>query len=516
MRLIGTETEYGVSDPTDPHAGAIALSAAAVNAYREASRVGVDWDYAGEDPLNDMRGMRLDRASAHPSQLTDDPLRPAPSGDFEYLARPSEAERKLVRAPALVMGNGGRMYVDHAHPEYSSPETTTVREAVLYDRAGEAVARKAILQAERDGQNLALYKNNVDGKGASYGSHENYCLKREVPFEDVIEVLLPHFLTRQIICGAGRVGIGQRSSKPGFQISQRADYIENDVGLETTFNRPLINTRDEPHASADKWRRLHVIVGDANMLDYSILLKLGTTSLVLSYLESGGGGLELEAIGISGDPVPYAAAISHNLGLDMRIPVRSGAELTPVEHQLTLAELIGEALSKRGLLEGENKQIHDLWVETLEDLRSDRKLAGRRVEWVAKYNLMEAMRKRRNTDWDDPVLAAMDLQWSDLRPGMSLAHKMSKRVDHLFTESQIEEAAIKPPSEGRARLRGHAVRGLVQVIKGSWGSLVIDPGGKQLLRMRLPEPDERDNEEAVEAARRGEAEGFIAKMRKEK
>ncbi|MDU3134859.1 MAG: depupylase/deamidase Dop [Winkia neuii] len=512
MRLIGTETEYGVTDPDDVSAGAIALSALAVSAYGNTMKVAPGWDYAGEDPLNDMRGHRLDRASAHPSQLTDDPAHPAPSGDIEYLARPTRQEALLPSLPAVVIENGGRLYVDHAHPEYSSPEASSALGAVLYDRAAEAVAARAIQSAQDHGRSLALYKNNVDGKGASYGAHENYSLSRQVPFEDVIEVLLPHLVTRQILCGAGRVGRGQRSSSAGFQISQRADYIENDVGLETTFNRPLINTRDEPHANADRWRRLHVIVGDANMFDYSIYLKVGTVDLLLTYLESGGGGLELDAIGIVGDPVPYVSAVSHNLSLDMRIPVRSGAELNPVEHQLTIAELVGDSLSKRGLLVDERKRVHEVWTETLEDLRRERKLAARRIEWVAKYNLLEAMRSRRGVGWDDPVLAAMDLQWSDLRPGMSLAHKLGSRVDRIFSPAQVQQASMAAPADTRAALRGAAVKFLPQLQKASWTTLVLDPGGKNLVRLRLPEPEEPVAEDVQRAAEAGDLDLFIRQM----
>ena len=281
-RITGLETEFGILEPARPRANPIALSADVVEAYAGLCRARVAWDFHGEDPLNDARGYRLDRASAHPSQLTDAPeaeRTPARLGRGEAL------DLRRPRASNAVLTNGARLYVDHAHPEYSSPETATPREAVLWDRAGEHVMRRAMEALASEGRDVVVYKNNVDGKGAAYGSHENYLVSRKVGFGEVIRYLTPFFVTRQILCGSGRLGIGQRSETPGFQISQRADYVESDVGLETTFNRPIINTRDEPHADAAAYRRLHVIGGDANLFDVSNLLKVGTTSLVLWLLE---------------------------------------------------------------------------------------------------------------------------------------------------------------------------------------------------------------------------------------
>ena len=292
-RPVGLETEFGVLRPGDAYANPVVLSTRVVEAYCAGSGVPtVRWDYEGEDPLADLRGGRLRRSAAHPSQLTDDPARPAPSGDapsadagetadpppapWGSRARPSAAEAALPRATTAVLVNGARFYVDHAHPEYSSPEVLTPRDALIWDRAGEVVARRAMTalgdEGDRDGTpvEIVLYKNNVDGKGAAYGSHENYLVRRDVPFEELAAVLTPFLVTRPVIAGAGRVGIGQRSEHPGFQVSQRADYVESEIGLQTTFNRPIINTRDEPHADNARWRRLHVINGDANRFDVPI------------------------------------------------------------------------------------------------------------------------------------------------------------------------------------------------------------------------------------------------------
>ena len=251
-RVMGIETEYGISVPGEPHANPIVLSGQIVNAYATRPEITVSrtrWDYETEAPLADQFGHEMPRAVADSSQLTDE--------DDEIAAN-------------VVLTNGARLYVDHAHPEYSSPEVTSPHDAVVWDRAGELVMAEAVQrQAELSGRQINLYKNNTDGKGSSYGTHENYLLARDVEFAAVARQLMPFFVARQVICGAGRVGIGPESHQAGFQISQRADFFERQVGLETTIRRPIVNTRDEPHADPTRYRRLHVIIGDANMAEVS-------------------------------------------------------------------------------------------------------------------------------------------------------------------------------------------------------------------------------------------------------
>ncbi|MFZ2503356.1 MAG: proteasome accessory factor PafA2 family protein, partial [Nocardioides sp.] len=225
---MGTEIEYGISVVGSPHANPMLASSQVVNAYAHLSDRArrARWDFEEESPLRDARGWDLSRALADPSQLTDDDL---------GLAN-------------LILTNGARLYVDHAHPEYSSPEVTNPRDAVLWEKAGEVVMRRAAAAAAQlpGGWQIALYKNNTDNKGASYGAHENYLMRRSTPFGDIVRHLTPFFVSRQVVCGAGRVGIGQDGREHGFQISQRADFFEVEVGLETTLKRPIINTRDEP------------------------------------------------------------------------------------------------------------------------------------------------------------------------------------------------------------------------------------------------------------------------------
>ena len=233
-----------------------------------------------------------------PAPASDVELPPAPWGTRP---RPSAAEAALPRATTAVLPNGARLYVDHAHPEYSSPEVLTPRDAVTWDRAGEVVARRAMVAlAAGEGGTVAddvvLYKNNVDGKGAAYGSHENFLVRRDLDVNVLSAALIPFLVTRPVLVGAGRVGIGQESERTGYQMSSRSDFFEAEVGLETTFKRPIINTRDEPHADPDVWRRLHVIIGDANQADVAGLVKVGATSLVLRLIEAGAVDRDLEVL----------------------------------------------------------------------------------------------------------------------------------------------------------------------------------------------------------------------------
>src|SRR4030088_1682332 len=293
-RIMGTEVEYGIAVPGAATANPVLTSTQVVLAYAAAADIPrarrARWDYEVESPLRDARGFDL-----------AGPGGPGPDPGVEDLG-----------AANVILTNGARLYVDHAHPEYSAPEVTNARDAVIWDKAGERVMEEAALKAATvPGQpQLQLYKNNVDGKGASYGTHENYLMARATPFTAVIAGLMPFFVSRQVVTGSGRVGIGAQSEEAGFQLSQRSDYIEVEVGLETTLKRGIINTRDEPHADADKYRRLHVIIGDANLAEYSTYLKVGTTALVLDLIEEGPEhGIDLTALALP-RPVPTAHTTS--------------------------------------------------------------------------------------------------------------------------------------------------------------------------------------------------------------
>ncbi|WP_136193916.1 depupylase/deamidase Dop [Actinomyces procaprae] len=521
-RPVGLETEFGVLEPGNPYANAVVMASRIVAAYGAVARPAagtsavVRWDYEGEDPLADLRGGRLERAAAHPSQLTDDPDRPAPAGDLPPAPwgtrpRPSAAEAALPQASTAVLTNGARLYVDHAHPEYSSPEVLTPRDALVWDRAGEVIARRAMTALDPAAGEVVLYKNNVDGKGAAYGSHENYLVRRDLPFDTLAAALIPFLVTRPVFAGAGRVGIGQRSERPGFQISQRADYVGTDIALQTTFNRPIVNTRDEPHADAARFRRLHVINGDANRFDVPIYLKVATTDLLLWYLErthDRGQGLgALTDLRITADPVEEHWALSHDPTLTYTLATARG-RLTALEIQRAHLQAITTALGEdyggtdAEHVGAETAQALALWDETLEALDAYAAAHGtpaqpqataraaQLVEWVAKLQLCEGLRRRSGTDWGDPRLAAADIQWADLRTGRGLAEKLiaAGRTRRLVTDAEVEAAADRPPAGTRAAVRGTAVAEHATVVAASWTSLVLDiPGRGELLRLPLPD-----------------------------
>ncbi|MFP5298606.1 MAG: proteasome accessory factor PafA2 family protein, partial [Actinomycetota bacterium] len=261
-KICGIETEYGISIRASADFNPILTSSLLINAYAKPAFKRVRWDYEEENPLRDARGFER------------------PGGEA-----PMEDDSGLVN---VILPNASRYYVDHAHPEYSSPECSNPRDAVIWDKAGERILEDSIAAAQPlapDDGEILIYKNNSDGKGNSYGCHENYLMSRETPFPEIVSRLTPFFVTRQVFTGAGKVGSENGTPACDYQISQRADFFEVEVGLETTFKRPIINTRDEPHADPSLYRRLHVIVGDANMSEISTFLKVGTTSLILKMIE---------------------------------------------------------------------------------------------------------------------------------------------------------------------------------------------------------------------------------------
>ncbi|MDO5644914.1 MAG: depupylase/deamidase Dop [Dermabacter sp.] len=519
-RPMGIETEFGIvhaDDEARGRAGAsasIRLSHYAVAAYallEDSPHERVRWDYGDESPLRDARGFEIQRASAHPTQLTDtvqDAHVPSVElshalavgddipADLDDAATIHVAERRAIGN--AVLRNGARLYVDHAHPEYSSPEVMTAREAVVFDRAGEEIARRAMARvAGADGvPDIALFKNNTDGKGQSYGTHENFLVDRQVPFARLTEILIPFLVTRQILVGAGRVGIGTRAETPGFQISSRADFFEAEVGLETTLNRPIVNSRDEPHADASRYRRLHLIIGDANLYETSTFLKLAMTSLVLAVAEREheSGERLLPAITLV-DPVAAVRAISHDLSLTARYPTREGEDLTAIEIQRRYLAAVRACLGA-GPSDGatspdeETASALELWEDLLDRLERDPSSAAAQIEWVGKWVLCDQFRTRHGLEWDDPRLSALDLTFSDLRPERSLVEKLkgASRVDTLVSPAEVREAMSVPPVSTRAYLRGHLVREhRSDLDSAGWDAVTLRHGGSAL-RLRFADP----------------------------
>jgi Pup amidohydrolase len=491
-RIMGTETEFGVLAPGAPSLSPTQLSAAVTTAMLDVASelgsrgAGAPWDYVHERPLEDARGFSMERADAHESQLTDEgnvlDARQIALEDGDAWAQLKEDSSILMN---LVLGNGARFYVDHAHPEYSSPETTRAWDAMTWDLAGDRLAaRAAQLAGQRLGTEVLLHKNNTDGKGQSYGTHENYLVPRSVPFRDLVDGLLPFFVTRQVTCGAGRVGRGRRGEVSGFQISQRADFFENTVGLETTIRRPIVNTRDEPHADDARWRRLHVIPGDANLVPTSSLVRLGSTSLVLRLIEDG-----LAPRITLADPVGDLPRISHDPQLGALLVADGGRRLTALDVQEAYLEAAEEHYG--GSEHAEAGSIA-WWRRSVDALRAGDGSAARFVEWKAKQALLEGYRERGGLAWDDPKLALIDLQWADLRPGKGLAAALMARgqVDALAREDEVELAMVTPPADTRAWTRGKTITRFPEaVVAANWDSLSLALEClPQLQRVGLPDP----------------------------
>ncbi|MFJ6002792.1 depupylase/deamidase Dop [Arthrobacter sp. NPDC092385] len=488
-RVMGTETEYGIIAPALPSANPTLLSSQVVNAYAATLREGLGnlagtrWDYTDETPLTDARGFRMDRASAHPSQLTDEPAEL--SAEQIALERGEPAEAAVLMN--LVLNNGARLYVDHAHPEYSSPEVTNPLDAVLWDRAGDHVAVAAMhrIGATPGFSPVILYKNNTDNKSVSYGSHENYLVPRSVPFSKLAEALIPFFVSRQVICGAGRVGIGPLNQGSGFQISQRADFFENEVGLETTVRRPIINTRDEPHAVAEKYRRLHVIIGDANLNEVSNYLKVGTTALVLALIEQG-----LAPVPVLEDPVEALRTVSHDPSLKATVRLTDGRSLTGLELQELYCDAVSAALPADA--DQQTRDVVERWQSLLGTLREDPMGASRQVDWIAKLKVLEAYRARDGLAWTDPRLALVDLQYADLRPDKGIYQRLARRgdVELLVPDAEVARAAVEPPRDTRAYFRGRCIAEYpAEVVGASWDSLIFELAGeRRLQRVQTREP----------------------------
>ncbi|MDO5511145.1 depupylase/deamidase Dop [Corynebacterium sp.] len=454
-RYMGTETEYGISTPSNPGLSPIVTSTHAVVAYA-AMNTGARsrWDYEEESPLKDTRGFDLRRYHTVPV-----------------------VEADAVGIANVVTTNGARFYVDHAHPEYSSPEVSNAYDAMVYDAAGDVVMRKAVANVQELYEQglsilkhhdpcppLKIYKNNVDGKGASYGAHENYQYSRKTDFQVLTQALIPFFVTRNVIIGAGRLGIGEAGERAGFQISQRADYFHQEISLETTLNRGIVNTRDEPHANAVHFRRLHTIVGDANMSQTANFLKLGMTKLVIDAIENEVDFTDLRLA----DPVAEIKNVSHDLSLTHRLTLRDGRELTALEILAAYRERVAA-------VDAVDERVIALWGEVMEMLADDPLSTSHLLDWTAKWALIKGYLDR-GVDISDPKLALIDLQYADIDPAKSLYHALVRkgRMETLATEEEIARAAEVPPADSRAWFRGAvSARFPDDVIAASWQTMIL-------------------------------------------
>jgi Pup amidohydrolase len=470
VKVCGIETEYGIHSP-GPEQNPISASSVLVNAYAADVEQNIDWDFEDETPGNDARGFAREGTLA--------PM----------------VETHLANT---VLTNGARFYVDHAHPEYSSPECLTPLECVLYDKAGEEVLRRAMAAAALripDQAAPVVYKNNSDGKGNSYGCHENYMMDRAVPFARVIEGVVPHFVSRTLYTGSGKVGVetpALDADTVHFQLSQRAEFFEEVVGLETTLKRPIVNTRDEPHADPKRFRRLHVIVGDANVSEIATLLKVGTTAIILSMVEDQVGPTRDLSLA---DPVRALHQVSADLSLSRPLDLADGSTATALEMQWELFGAARKYAVEHGLAslgddggdDGVGALILEHWEAVLSGLEADPSTLADTLDWVAKRQLLLAYQERHGCGWNDPRLAALALQYHDLREDKSIARRLGLR--RLVEPEQVVAAVTEPPKGTRAWFRGKCLaRWPEAVITANWDSLVFDIGTDPLRRVPMMDP----------------------------
>ena len=480
-KTLGIETEYGIVHRGVDDPNPISASSLLINAYlsRRADPGGgpgaprVGWDFVDESPAVDVRGFTLLDAMA------------------------PEIETHLVNA---VLTNGARYYVDHAHPELSTPECADALSMVLQDRAAEMILIESMEAANEflpEDQELVVYKNNSDGKGNSYGCHENYLMDRSTPFGRIVQHATTHFVTRQVFTGAGKVGCElphRDRSHIEFQLTQRADFFEEEVGLETTLKRPIINTRDEPHADPLRYRRLHVIVGDANLCEVATFLKLGTTAIVLGMVEDD----VLDSTVAVADPVRALQAVSWDLTLSEPLVLTDGRTATAMDLQWELLESAQKYLLDRGPESVGGpiaEQVVERWEQVLSGLERDPTSLIGQVDWVTKRHLVDGFRDRHALSADDLRLAALDLQYHDLRPGRSLFARMGAEV--LVDPGDVRRATSHPPTDTRAYFRGRCLALWPErIVAANWDSMVFDVGGESLRRVPMMEPS-RGTEEHV-------------------
>ncbi len=463
-KVLGIETEYGII-ATGVDSSPVTSSSLLINSYVSRFESKIGWDFEAEMPMSDARGFNLDDVF------------------------PQDIEMNMVNT---VLTNGARYYVDHAHPEVSTPECRTASEAVLFDRAGEEIVRQSMLAAKRvlpDGAELVAYKNNSDGKGNSYGCHENYLLSRSVPFGEMAALITTHFVTRQIFCGAGKVGSefeGMPNNSVPFQLSQRADFFEEEIGLETTLKRPIVNTRDEPHCDPTKYRRLHVIVGDANMSEVATFLKLGTTAILLSMIEDE----QFEDDLVLATPVSAIRQVSHDPTLKQKILLDSGKTYTALNLQEILCERAEKYADRFGLEsvgEEDGKLILSRWREALEGLRQDPSTMSHVIDWVAKKRIVDGIAERYDLRANDPRLKAIDLQYHDMRTEKCLALRAG--LETMTNPEDVLRATTTPPETTRAYFRGMCLQKWpADVVAANWDSVVFDIGRDPLRRLPMMEP----------------------------
>ena len=460
-RVFGIETEYGITVNGVENVDVVAESIELVRCYTEHGAL-MKWDYELEDPHLDARGFRAQTLL----QDTDE------SAYYELdKNRPLSYEE--IKSD-LVLSNGARFYNDHAHPEYSTPECTRLRELVAQDKAGERILAECVRRRNRKispEREVRLYKNNTDFVGHSYGCHDNYLMSRSVPWDRLVAEVVPFLVTRQIFAGAGKLGIEGEGSvgQPGiFQISQRADFFSVLVSIDTMNRRPIVNTRDEPHADPGKYRRFHVILGDSNMSEFATAMKIGTMSLVLELIEK----REAPQLEIA-QPIDATKSISRDQTFDWIIELKDGRKISAIDVQRMY---LGKALKFCDRSNPDTEWVLTEWEKILNDLDVEIMRCVDRIDWAAKKFLLNTFQESEHLDWSDPWLQSIDLEYHNISWDQGLHAELVRQdqMRRILSEDEIKNAVFNPPETTRAYFRGRAVaRFNPQIQSIQWDEVVF-------------------------------------------
>lgn len=465
--LFGVETEYGIAVAGADATQLVAASREVVKMYP--GRAAGPWNYRSEDPRNDVRGFHVDKLSQDPTDAQFD--KPT-----DRVASPTEDRCDHI------LQNGARLYNDHGHPEYSTPECADLRSLVAHDKAGERIVLEcARAWSEKSKRACEIFKNNSDFHGASYGTHESYLMQRSVGWESVVHNLATFLATRIIYAGAGKVGIEERGAPfCPYQLSQRADFFSVLQSVDTLHNRPLVNTRDETHGDARRYRRLHVIAGDANMSEYATALRVGTTNLVIALIESG-----WQSPVVLKNPVQSIKSISRDQSYRWIVESEDGSTIGAVDVQRAFLRAARELH-----LTGSDWVLNE-WQSTLDALEADPMSLYNRLDWVAKKSLLDQFAEAEELIWqrDVETLQSLDLAYHNVDAEQSLYYGLveSGAMETLVGEDEIEAARCEAPIQTRAALRGLLVRRFGDKIRSaSWGSMLLEDAGERWL-LRLSE-----------------------------
>ncbi len=373
--------------------------------------------------------------------------------------------RKVVawgRSSNVFLTNGSRLYLDvGSHPEYATAECDRIRDVVTHDRAGERIVEGLVVDAQQrlqeDGVagDIYVFKNNTDSAGNSYGCHENYLVRRAGEFATIADTLLPFLISRQITCGAGKLVMTSKGAS--FAVSQRADHIWEGVSSATTRSRPIINTRDEPHADAEHYRRLHVIVGDSNMSETTTMLKVGSCDLVLRMIEAG---VVMRDLTLE-NPIRAIREISHDLTGRSTVRLANGRQLSALDLQREYHAKAAEFVAREGATDPLHDRVLELWDRTLRAIETDDlALVDTEIDWVIKHRLLDDYASRHGLALDNPRLAQIDLAYHDIHRGRGLFYLLQRRgrIARVVTDPEVFEAKVRPPQTTRAKLRGDFIR----------------------------------------------------------